>query len=194
MISLAESHFTAKPSSMTNSPPPPQTNASRPTATDGSPVGLALGRIPSGLFIVTWRDGDHDRGMLASWVMQAGFEPPMLTIAVAPSRGLLATVEAGAPFVVNVLADDQRPLLARFGKPPAAGESPFAGLAISRAACGAPVLDEAAAWLECSPTAQASGTDDARCDHVVVLARVTAAGTGRETPPLVHLRKNGLRY
>jgi flavin reductase (DIM6/NTAB) family NADH-FMN oxidoreductase RutF len=178
---------------MTNSPPTPQTDTPRP-GTDGSAVGLALGRIPSGLFIVTWRDGDQDRGMLASWVMQAGFEPPMLTIAVAPSRGLLAAVEADTPFVVNVLAEHQRPLLARFGKPAASGEDPFAGLPVSRTSCGAPALGEAAAWLECSPVAQASGTNDARCDHVVVLARITAAGAGPDTPPLVHLRKNGLRY
>ncbi len=157
-------------------------------------MGLALGRIPSGLFIVTWREGDQDRGMLASWVMQAGFEPPMITIAVAPSRGLLAAVDAGTPFVVNVLAEHQRPLLARFGKPAAAGDDPFAGLAVSRAACGAPTLGEAAAWLECSAVAQASGTDDARCDHVVVLAHIVAAGAGPDTPPLVHVRKNGLRY
>jgi flavin reductase (DIM6/NTAB) family NADH-FMN oxidoreductase RutF len=178
---------------MTNLPPTPQTDSPRP-GTDGSAVGLALGRIPSGLFIVTWRDGDQDRGMLASWVMQAGFEPPMLTIAVAPARGLHAAVEAGMPFVVNVLAEHQRPLLARFGKPAAAGANPFAGLALSRAACGAPALDEAAAWLECSPVAETAGTDDVRCDHVIVLARVTAAGAGPDAPPLVHLRKNGLRY
>jgi flavin reductase (DIM6/NTAB) family NADH-FMN oxidoreductase RutF len=176
---------------MTNSPPSPQTDAARP---DGSPVGIALGRIPSGLFIVTWRDGDQDRGMLASWVMQAGFEPPMLTVAVAPSRGLLTAVESGTPFVVNVLADTQRPLLARFGKPAAAGENPFAGLAVRRPACGAPALTEAAAWLECSPVARTAGTAEICCDHVVVLARVTDAGTGPDAPPLVHMRKNGLRY
>ena len=132
--------------------------------------------------------------MLASWVMQAGFEPPMLTVAVAPARGLISAVESGTPFVVNVLAENQRPLLARFGKPAAAGENPFAGLAITRAACGAPALGEATAWLECSPVAQTSGTGDVRCDHVVVLARIAAAGTGPDAPPLVHLRKNGLRY
>jgi flavin reductase (DIM6/NTAB) family NADH-FMN oxidoreductase RutF len=176
---------------MTNSPPSPQTDAARP---DGSPIGIALGRIPSGLFIVTWRDGDQDRGMLASWVMQAGFEPPMLTVAVAPSRGLLAAVKSGTPFVVNVLTDTQRSLLARFGKPAAAGENPFAGLAVSRPACGAAALAEAAAWLECSPVARMAGSAEVSCDHVVVLARVTDAGTGPDAAPLVHVRKNGLRY
>lgn len=158
------------------------------------PVALALGRIPSGLFIVTWRDGPHDRGMLASWVMQAGFEPPLISIAVAPSRGLLAAIEAGTAFVVNVLADTQRPLLARFGKPAAAGEDPFAGMAIGRAGSGAATLLEAAAWLECRPVSQLTGTAGLQADHVVVLAHVVAAGTGSDLPPLVHLRKNGLRY
>ena len=50
-------------------PLPPQTPA--PTDLDG--FAAALGRIPSGLFIVSWRAADADRGMLASWVMQSGF-------------------------------------------------------------------------------------------------------------------------
>lgn len=180
---------------MTNSTPAPQTDASRtrPTA-ETPPLALALGRIPSGLFIVTWRDGDQDRGMLASWVMQAGFDPPMVTVAVAPGRDLLTAIEADRPFVVNVLGEHQRSLLARFGKPAAAGEDPFAGLAVSRAGCGAAALADAASWLECSAVSRTGGNDTVRGDHVVVLARVIAAGTGSDQPPLVHLRKNGLRY
>lgn len=181
---------------MTNSPRTPQTNdasRSRP-AGEPAPLALALGRIPSGLFVVTWRDGEQDRGMLASWVMQAGFEPPTVTIAVAPGRGLLAAIEAGTPFVINVLADNQRSLLARFGKPTAVGEDPFAGLAVSRAGCGAAALADAAAWLECAAVSQTAGSDAVPGDHVVVLAQVIAAGSGSDQPPLVHLRKNGLRY
>ena len=180
---------------MTNSTPNAQTDTSRPRpAGEPAPLALALGRIPSGLFVVTWRDGDQDRGMLASWVMQAGFEPPMVTMAVAPGRDLLTAVEAGTPFVINVLAENQRSLLARFGKPAAAGEDPFAGLTVSRAGCGAAALADAAAWLECAAVSRTAGSDAVPGDHVVVLARVIAAGTGSDQPPLVHLRKNGLRY
>lgn len=158
-------------------------------------VATALGRIPSGLFVVTWRENGRDRGMLASWVMQAGFAPPMVSVAVAPGRDLLAAIDAGSSFVVNVLSDAQRPLLARFGRPVAAGEDPFAGLDAGRAACGAPTLDGAAAWLECTPLSRATGSAEVTGDHIVVLARVTAAATaGPGVQPLVHLRKNGLRY
>jgi hypothetical protein len=31
-------------------------------------------------------------------------------------------------------------------------------------------------------------------DHVIILARIMASGTGPEQAPLVHVRKNGLRY
>ena len=179
---------------MTHPQSPPESHAVLPPTTQDAAIAQGLGRIPSGLFIVTWREAEDDRGMLASWVMQAGFAPPMISIAMAPGRDLLAVVNSGMRFVVNVLADAQRPLLARFGKPAAAGDDPFAGLSIRRSECGAAIFDGAAAWLECAPVSQTSGTPGERCDHVVVLARVTAASGGNDLAPLVHVRKNGLRY
>jgi flavin reductase (DIM6/NTAB) family NADH-FMN oxidoreductase RutF len=41
---------------------------------------------------------------------------------------------------------------------------------------------------------QAGGGGGLTGDHVIILARVVAAGTGPEATPLVHVRKNGLRY
>ena len=46
-------------------------------------VGKALGRIPSGLFIVTAKYEDQEDAVLASWVNQSSFEPPEVTIALA---------------------------------------------------------------------------------------------------------------
>jgi len=148
-------------------------------------IPAALGRIPSGLFVVAWRAANEDRCMLASWVMQAGFAPPQVSVAVASSRDLLTALDQGATFTVSVLAESQRSLLARFGKP---SPEAFAGLDVHRTASGAAVLADAAAWLDCRPTTRA-----AHGDHVVVLAEVIAGGgTGAE--PAVHVRKNGLRY
>lgn len=179
---------------MTHPQPPSESDAtSRPDPLTAA-IPTALGRIPSGLFIVTWREAAGDRGMLASWVMQAGFAPPTISIAVAPGRDLLAAIDSGARFVVNVLADTQRNLLARFGKPATAGEDPFAGLAVHRAECGAATLDGVAAWLECVAVSQTSGPAAEHGDHTLVLARVIAAGAAGDLAPLVHLRKNGLRY
>jgi flavin reductase (DIM6/NTAB) family NADH-FMN oxidoreductase RutF len=179
---------------MTHSQSPSESDAALPPDGAQAAIPFALGRIPSGLFIVTWREAARDRGMLASWVMQAGFSPPMISIAVAPGRDLLAAIDSGARLVVNVLAESQRGLLARFGKPASPGEDPFAGLSVGRSPSGTATLDGAAASLECVPVSRTSGSDIDRCDHVVVLARVTAAAAGTDLAPLVHLRKNGLRY
>jgi len=183
-------------------------------------IAAVLGRIPSGLFVVTWLDpvGGGDRGMLASWVMQAGFEPPSISLAVTPSRGLAAAIEAGTPFVVNLLSEGQRSMVGRFGRPATppkdgkdgqggqgegagGGYDPFDGLAVERAPCGAAILGPGAAWLECVGAGEVMATD-----HRIVVAVVRSAGgtglpaAGAGLPaagadgPIVHLRKNGLRY
>jgi len=176
----------------------PQPNAqNEPANLDAT--AAALGRIPSGLFVVTWRAAENeadavDRGMLASWIMQGGFVPPLITIAVNTSRDLLAAIDQCTPFVVNVLGESQRSLLSRFGRPAGPGENPFDGLRIERSSSGTAVLADASAWLECQAVTQAGGGGGLTGDHVIILARVVAAGTGPEATPLVHVRKNGLRY
>lgn len=182
--------FTTMTHPRSTTPTHSQSAPAPPTAPDDG-LAIALAHIPSGLFVVTWRDGTVDRSMLASWVMQAGFAPPAVTVAVAPGRELLDAVDRGLPFVINILGDSQRSLLARFGRPAAAGESPFADLVMLRAAGDTPVLTGSAGWLECRAVGRVGGDT---IDHVVVLAEVTAAGPGGAEQPLVHLRKNGLRY
>ena len=165
----------------------PSTQPDIITADSGIPT--ALGRIPSGLFVVAWRDGDHDRCMLASWVMQAGFAPPSVSVAVAPTRDLLAAIDRGLPFVVNVLGESQRGLLSRFGKPSNPGENPFAGLDTLRTPGGTAALAAASGWIECRATTRAAAGD-----HVVVVAEVVGGDSGSAGAPLVHVSKNGLRY
>ena len=167
----------------------PQEMASSSTA--ASEIGAALGRFPSGLFVISWRSQDRDRVMLASWAMQAGFEPPMVSLAVAPSREFFTAARCRVPFVINVLAASQRNLLARFGKPIAEGEDPFDGIAMHRITDDLAVIDGAASWLACRMVGEAT-VDGA--DHVVVVARVESAGGTAAIEPLVHIRKNGLRY
>ncbi len=79
-------------------------------------IGPALGRVPSGLFVVTYLAGEIEQAMLASWVQQCSFEPPMLSVAVKQGRGISDWLTEGANFVVNVLAEGQTDLISHFGK------------------------------------------------------------------------------
>jgi flavin reductase (DIM6/NTAB) family NADH-FMN oxidoreductase RutF len=159
------------------------------TMSDAPDFAAVLGRIPSGIFILTIRHGDQETGMLASWVMQAGFDPPMVSVAVKKGRYVAEWIEAGAAFALNVVAENDKQLLKHFGRGFEPGQAAFEGVAISRSDRQTPVLDAGLGFLECTAAGSvASG------DHVVFLARVEAGKLGREDRPMVHIRKSGLNY
>ena len=160
-------------------------------------IGSILGRIPGGLFIVTWRENGVDKTMLTSWLMQAGFNPPAISIAVGNGRHFLSAVASGNfQFVVNVLSENQRRLLGRFGKPPVVEDEPFAGLDIKRASCGAGVLPGVVGWMECKarPVFLSFDTERCRGDHSIVVADIFSGEMNSAEAPVVHLRKSGLHY
>ncbi len=152
-------------------------------------VSSILGRIPSGIYVLTARSGEQETGMLASWVMQAGFEPPMVSVAVRKERYVADWLRAGLPFVLNVVPEGQRKTLRHFSRGFAPGEPAFEGIDVARTPQGLVVLGGAVGHLECEP----AGCIDS-ADHHVFLARVTGGRLASEDRPMVHVRKNGLRY
>jgi flavin reductase (DIM6/NTAB) family NADH-FMN oxidoreductase RutF len=158
-------------------------------ATQEGGAAEAMGRIPSGIFIVTAMHAAAETGLLASWVQQCSFEPLMVTVAVRQGRDVTTWLVTGAPFTINILAEGQSGLVAHFGKGFQLGQPAFAGLNLLRQPGTAPVLADALAYLDCRVEGHhASG------DHELFLGRVVGGrliGTAR---PMVHVRKNGLRY
>lgn len=152
-------------------------------------LGAALGRIPSGLFILTARRGDEETGLLASWVQQCGFDPPQVSVAVRRDRAVASWLTAGAPFTLNVLDDTQTDMIVHFGKGFAPGQPAFEGLEVERPAEGGPVLTEALACLHCEVTGRCSAGD-----HDLIIGRVVSGRLLNEGHPMVHIRRNGFHY
>src|SRR5436305_1499096 len=109
----------------------------------------ALGRIPSGIFILTARHGEAETGMLSSWVQQCGFAPPLVSVAVRSDRYLADWLLEGTSFTLNILDDSQTDMIGHFGKGFEPEEDAFAGLEVTREESSAPVLMEALAYLTC---------------------------------------------
>ncbi len=154
-----------------------------------SSMAQILGRIPSGIFILTVAHEGRETGMLASWVMQAGFDPPMVTVAVNKERYLAEWLDAGAPFVLNVVGEDQKHLLAHFGRGFEPDVPAFEGVDVGRCPRGVPVLPDVVGYLEC----QSAGYVDSG-DHRVFLARVLDGRLATKKSPMVHVRNSGLHY
>jgi flavin reductase (DIM6/NTAB) family NADH-FMN oxidoreductase RutF len=131
------------------------------------PFDPVLGRVPSGIFILTIGTGARATGMLASWVMQAGFEPPMGSVAVKQGRYVSDWLSVGQPFVLNLVGEGHKVFLKHFGKGFEPGAPAFEGLAITTCARGVPILNDALGHLGCEP----AGYFDSG-DHRVFLAKV----------------------
>lgn len=157
--------------------------------TDVEAIAAALGKVPSGIFILTARNGDQETGMLASWVQQCSFDPPQISVAVQRGRFVHTLLPDGAAFALNVVAADSSKFLKHFGKGFEAGEPAFDGWTIDRTPAGAAALREALAHLDC----RVVGRCDAG-DHELVIGRVVGGRLHGDGKPMVHIRKNGLKY
>lgn len=153
-----------------------------------SDVGAALGRIPSGIFILTASQGDQKTGMLASWIMQCSFEPPMVTVAIQKDRYLVDWLRRGARVAVNILSEDEKNMISHFGRGFDPGAPAFAGLELL-SDVEAPVLADALGYLEGS----VSGTLETG-DHVVFSVSCENGKMLCDGQPMTHIRKNGLSY
>lgn len=149
----------------------------------------ALGRIPSGVFILTAGTGDRATGMLASWVMQAGFEPPTISVAVKLGRYVGDWLTSGEPFVLNILGESQSQLMKHFAHGFEPNAPAFEGVEVRPCGRGVPVLASAIGHLECEPTSHVDSED-----HRIFLARVVRGAFSGDGTPMVHIRKSGARY
>ncbi|MEX2308106.1 MAG: flavin reductase family protein [Pirellulales bacterium] len=149
-----------------------------------------LGRVPSGIYILTIGTGARATGMLGSWVMQAGFEPPMVSVAIKLGRDVCDWLSQGQPFVLNVVAAGQKQLLRHFYQSFEPGEPAFEGVAITHCARGVPILCDALGHMECEPVRHIDSGD-----HRIFLAKVCRGRLAHpDAHPMVHIRKSGVNY
>jgi flavorubredoxin/flavin reductase (DIM6/NTAB) family NADH-FMN oxidoreductase RutF len=165
-------------------------------ALDGD-LDKALGRLSGGLYVVTALQSDGEGGsrsgaMVASWVSQASFEPPGITVAVAKDRAIEALLQVGDRFVLNILRDDNhQQLLRHFLKRFPPGADRFAGVStLDGVAAGGPVLGDALAFLSCRVAQRMEGPD-----HWIIYAEVEEGNVAdTEAATAVHHRKVGNHY
>ena len=162
------------------------------TASDSESARLsqALGRIVGSLSIVTTRQADVSSAMLASWVSQATFSPPGLTVAVAKDRAIESLLYQDSSFVLNILPEgDHLGLMKHFLKPFTPGADRFENVETEEAANGAPILSKALAFLECRVQ------NRMECgDHWLIYATTERGQVLQSGVTAVHYRKSGDHY
>ena len=160
-------------------------------SSDKDSIGAALGRVPSGLFIVTIRKDEQVQAFLASWVQQASFEPPVLSVACKDGRPAAELLAAGGDFAINVIGKGEHDLMKHFGKGFEPGVNPYEGIEVQKGETGVEVLPQALSVIECRSTGERAKAGD----HHLYLGEAVGGwlreGSG---DPAVHIRKSGFSY
>ncbi|MDJ0673928.1 MAG: diflavin flavoprotein [Calothrix sp. MO_167.B42] len=151
----------------------------------------ALGRLSSGLYILTTKKGDISSAMFASWVMQASREPLGVAIAVAKDRAIESLLHIGDRFVLNVLEEDNyQGLMKHFLKRFSPGADRFADIKTYSGSNGSQILADALAYMECEVSSRMECSD-----HWIIYSNVHTGRVAKvDALTAVHHRKVGNHY
>jgi flavin reductase (DIM6/NTAB) family NADH-FMN oxidoreductase RutF len=126
----------------------------------------ALGSFPTGVAVITTRGPDgRPVGLTCNSFNSLSLEPPLVSWGLRLASSNLAAFQAAGTFVVNILAEDQADVSARFARREATDK--FDGIAWHQGLGGGAVLDGCVASFQCEKFAQ-----HVAGDHVLFLGKV----------------------
>jgi 3-hydroxy-9,10-secoandrosta-1,3,5(10)-triene-9,17-dione monooxygenase reductase component len=139
-----------------------------------------LGHFATGVTIITAMDGEEPVGMAANSFTSLSLDPPLILFCVAHTSSTWPRIEAAGTFAVNILGEDAEGLSQLFAMK---GADRFSSTPWRVGVSGAPVLEEAIAYLDCRFEAEYPGGD-----HKIVVGRVLDLDMREGARPLLFYR------
>lgn len=148
----------------------------------------ALLMIPYGLYVLGAKNGDNIAAGTVNWVTQTSFNPPLVAMGVKTDSGLYSVLKESGQFALSFLATGQKAQAFAFFKPTTVDGQTINGQAFETHETGAPVISDAASWVE----GKIVGVVEIG-DHHTFVGEVTNAGVKQETK-LLTLEECGVKY
>jgi flavin reductase len=147
----------------------------------GKEFRSTVGAFATGVTVVTTRGEEHAYGMTANAFTSVSLDPPLILVCViSPSEGA-EHISRNGVFAVNVLGADQEPLSRYFAsRDRPRGRDAFKEVGHRFAASGSPILEGAAAFLDC----RLHATHEAG-DHLIFIGEVLELEAKEDCVPLV---------
>lgn len=149
-------------------------------ATDPAAFRFVLGHFCTGVTIVTALGPDGPVGLTCQSFSSLSLAPPLASFNASRASTSWPLIRAADAFCVNILAEGQRRLSVQMSK---SGTDKFAGVDWRPTPLGAPRIDGAAAWLDCTLRAEYDGGD-----HTIVVAAVHRFMAANGARPLLFYR------
>jgi flavin reductase (DIM6/NTAB) family NADH-FMN oxidoreductase RutF len=106
-------------------------------------------KIPNALALVGSTAGGERNAMTTSWITQLSMEPVLIGIGVDNDAVTHRLIAEGGAFTVNLWNAEDTRVFVKFSKPAVDDGATLNGRAVRAATTGAPVFEEAVAWMDC---------------------------------------------
>jgi len=106
-------------------------------------------KIPNALALVGSRSGDERNAMTTSWITQLSMDPVLIGVGVDNDAVTHRLISTGGCFTVNLWDSADTRIFVKFSKPATDDGASLNGRSVHSATTGAPVFDEALAWMDC---------------------------------------------
>ncbi|MGA9278107.1 flavin reductase family protein [Ilumatobacter sp.] len=119
-------------------------------ALDDELLNRVTWKIPNALALVgSAHDGERN-GMTTSWITQLSMEPVLIGIGVDNDAVTHRLISGSGAFTVNLWDAENTRVFVKFSKPANDDGTTLNDRPVSTAVTGAPIFDEALAWIDCA--------------------------------------------
>ena len=116
-----------------------------------------MGHFATGVTVVTALDGDETVGMACNSFTSVSLDPPLVLFCAAKSSTTWPHIHNAHHFAVNVLGEEDEALCRTFA---AQDVDRFAAATHHRGSTGAPILEDALAYIDCETEVEHDAGDE----------------------------------
>ncbi len=141
-------------------------------------------KLTNGVYVIGSRekkDGGKINALTGIWVTRTSYEPAMVAVSIGEGRLTLDYMRQSNCFSVNVLGENQFDLVKHFGFQSGRSVDKFKDVKWHSAKTGAPILDDAAAYMDCKVV------DEIKTgDHWLFIGEVVDEKTQHKEKPMAY--------
>lgn len=146
-------------------------------------------KIPNALALVGSAHDGTRNAMTTSWITQLSMEPVLIGIGVDNSAVTHRLIAGSGAFTVNLWNSENTRPFVKFSKPADDDGATLNGWPVSSAATGAPIFDEAIAWMDCEVRHSLDlGT------HTLFVGEIVAAGINDDDARAAAMSDTRMKY
>jgi flavin reductase (DIM6/NTAB) family NADH-FMN oxidoreductase RutF len=149
--------------------------------------------MPSGLYVLGSTDNAERRnGMTLNWATQVSADPKLLGVSVELTAFTHELISVGRVFSLNIIDREDRAIVRKFTKPVEVdlAARTLNGFAFHDGVSGAPILDQAVAYLDCEVRESVVVGE-----HTLFLGEIVDAGFEKpEDTPVLRMEDTRMNY